>query len=352
MNMADDRPTILVIGDPMVPAARMAAPIRDLLGDRYEVVSHDWEREYDAVVATNLAVERGGPDAVDVALPAVDGARPVVAVVTHFFPLGASALADFPDLHVVATLRAGTEHIAADHLAQRRITLVNNAGRNANAVAEMAVTLMLAHLRHVGENHHVMRGGGWRAENPRDGFHELAGSALGLVGLGAVGRLVLRRLAGFELSATYHDPYSDQVEVEGAQPTSLEQVLRSSSVISLHARLTPESRGLIGAPELEIMRPDALLVNTARAELVDEAALLAALDAGRIAGAALDVFTAEPLSADHPLRSHPRVLLSPHLAGVTVEARARAPHLLASRLADALATAEASADANPIRRTD
>ena len=128
-----------------------------------------------------------------------------------------------------------------------------------------------------------------------------------------------------------HDPWVE-VSESGVEAVDRETLLRAADVVSLHARLTPQTHGLIGPSELDLMRPTALLVNTARAQLVDEPALLDRLQSGRLGGAALDVFGIEPLPPDHPLRSLPNVSLSPHLAGATAQARRNAPQLLADRI--------------------
>jgi D-3-phosphoglycerate dehydrogenase len=172
-------------------------------------------------------------------------------------------------------------------------------------------------------SHCALQSGVWinRQLNPFSCF-ELAGKTLGLVGFGAVARLVARRLAGFDVRALAYDPLVSDSEVRhgGAEPAPLDELLRQSDVVSLHARLLPETEGLIGRSELALMKPTAYLVNTARAGLIDEGALVEALQQRRIAGAALDVFWREPLPADDPLLGLDNVTLTTHLAGTTLEA--------------------------------
>lgn len=325
-------PTILVFGDPMLPADRIAARFAEALSPEYTIGTHQWGLSYDEAVAANRAIERGGPDAVAVDPDLQVDPASVVGVVTHFFPLGEALLARFRSLRFVATVRAGAENIDDEYLSRSGIELINNAGRNANAVAEMTIALILSRLRGVGEGHHRLRSGEWRPADYAEGYHELAGSPIGLIGLDAIGRLVLHRLSGFDLDACYYDPYAEQVEVHGARPAGLDELLERSRIVSLHARHVPGNPPILGADELDRMREDAILVNTARSGLIDEEALLERLRSGRIAGASLDVFGVEPLPEDHPLRILPTVALSPHLGGVTVEARTRAPGLLADRV--------------------
>jgi D-3-phosphoglycerate dehydrogenase len=319
-----------------MPAEQLGDPSRHLLGDRVDVRFAQWELSVEAAVEANLAVEKHGPDAVSAPIDTGVADDDVVAVLTQFFPLPAATLARWPRLRAVATLRAGTENVDLTELRRRGIPFLANAGRNANAVAELTVALVLAALRDVGENHHSVRSGGWRPERPPLGHRELAGLRLGLVGFGAVGRLVARRLAGFDLDIAYVDPAPPVNDVPGARALPLDQLLARSDVVSLHARSRPDNRAMIGARELDLLAPTAVLVNTARADLVDEDELVRRLRDGRIGGAALDVFSVEPLPVDHPLRNSPNVTLSPHLAGTTVEARSRAPRLIAEKLATLL----------------
>jgi D-3-phosphoglycerate dehydrogenase len=330
--MDQDKRDILVLGDPYVSASKLAAPVAELLGDRYRIIEYDWTMSFEELVKANLRIEQMGADAVTV--PGEYGEDPerIVAVLTQFFPLSASTLQRWPNLRIAATLRAGVENIDTAELERRGVQLVNNAGRNANAVAEFAVGMILARLRGIGAGHHCMREGGWRPEPPSAGYQELSGKVVGIVGLGSVGSIVAHRLSGFDVELLGFDPYVGSSSAPNVELTSLESLLRRSDVVTVHARLVPATRNLIGADQLALMRPDAIIVNTGRAELIDEAELVARLADGRIAGAALDVFTEEPLPADHPLRHIESVLLSPHLAGTTVQAVSRGPQLIAERL--------------------
>ena len=328
-------PVVLVIGDPFVPAATIAAPLYGLAPD-WTVVEHDWDVPFDQAVDVNRQVERDGPEAGAVELTSAEDPARVIGVVTQFHPLPARTLTRWPQLRFVATLRAGTENVDVEELRRRGVPLVDNAGRNANAVAEFTVGAILGQLRRLGEHHHSIRTGGWRAPEPDGGYQELAGMTVGLVGFGAIGSLVATKLGGFDVRLLASDPFADLAGRGDVEGVDLSTLLRDSDVVSLHTRLTPDTQHLLGAAELDLLRPHAVLVNTARAELVDEDALVARLRDGRIGGAALDVFGTEPLPRDHPLRSLPQVALSPHLAGATAQARDRAPQLLARRIADRL----------------
>ena len=192
---------------------------------------------------------------------------------------------------------------------------MNTPGRNARAVAECALGLMLSEVRNLARSYALLKEGIWTRDFPnRDSIPELHEKTVGLVGYGAVARLVAGYLHALGSHVLAFDPY-----VTGPTPgvtlVDLDTLMRRSDVVSLHARLTEETHHLIGSAELELMKPTAILVNTARSGLLDEDALVRALSERRIMGAALDVFDTEPLPKGHALLALDNVTLAPHLAG-------------------------------------
>src|SRR6185436_5876916 len=164
--------------------------------------------------------------------------------------------------------------------------------------------------------------------------YELWSKTVGLVGLGSVGRAVARRLSGFGVRLLVADPFvtAEEATLAGAQKVELDELLRESDFVSLHAAVTDATRGLVGAKQLAAMKPGAYLINTARAALLDEAALLAALDSGHLGGAALDTFAVEPPGADHPLVKHGSVIHTPHVGGNTNEVAAHQGRIIVAAL--------------------
>ncbi|MBX6771795.1 MAG: lactate dehydrogenase [Chloroflexi bacterium] len=220
----------------------------------------------------------------------------------------------------IQTLSAGYDEIDLDRARRTGIPVCSNGGANAISVAEHVIMLMLATFRRLPDLIALTRDGRWRPLPPGMRSYELHGKTVGIVGMGNIGREVARRLQGWSVTLLYHDIVrrSPTEETElGLTYLPLDDLFRQSDVITLHAPLLPETRNLVNADRLALLKPTAILVNAARGGLVDEEALLAALNEGRLLGAALDTLAQEPPPPNHPLLRHPRVLVTPHVAGPT-----------------------------------
>ena len=213
-------------------------------------------------------------------------------VIVGVDPLDAQVMAAAPRLLAIAKYGVGVDNIDLEAARARGIKVSRTVGANAEAVADYAMTLMLAVARRAAAIDARCRRGDWGKITTRD----VSGGVLGLLGVGAIGRLVARRAQGFGMTVMAYDPFWDEdyARVNGIVKASPEEICARADVISLHLPLTEETRGTIGAPELAQMKPDAILVNTARGGLIDENALLDALAAGRIYGAGVDAFAQEP----------------------------------------------------------
>src|SRR5438445_3144707 len=224
-------------------------------------------------------------------------------------------------LQVVGRAGVGVDNIDVPAATARGVYVGNAPLGNIVAAAEHTVALTLALLRRVVDADRSVRANEWT----RSKFvgPELRGKTLGLVGIGRVGGEVARRAAAFGMTVIAHDPFATEASARaaGARLVELDELVRSADVFSLHVPLTEKTRGLIGAETLGRMKPTAVVINAARGEIVDLDALAAALEKGTIAGAALDVFATEPLPADAKIRTAPRTVLTPHIAGSTTEAQ-------------------------------
>jgi D-3-phosphoglycerate dehydrogenase len=250
----------------------------------------------------------------------------------QFPPIGKAIIEKAKNLKYIAVLRAGTENIDSDYAETKGIEVLNTLGRNARSVAEFTLGMILSEIRNIARAHAALKAGEWRKDFPNSAaIPELNEKTVGLVGFGNIGRLVAHYLQAFGSKVIVYDPYI-KAAPEGIALVSLEELLKTSDVVSIHARLSDETYHLIGEKELALMKPTAILVNTARSGLVDEAALLYALENKEIMGAAIDVFDEEPIDADHPYIKLDNVTLVPHLAGSTRDAFAKSPKLMADIL--------------------
>lgn len=240
----------------------------------------------------------------------------------------AAELAAARRLKLFQMLSAGYDWLDLEAFRRAGIPVAANAGRNAVSTAEHTLLLMLAMLKHLPRHHNAVCAGQWPAMAHAAELRELSGKMVGLIGYGQIGRAVARRLQAFDARVIYHTrTLVDTAATDGLSPrawVSLAELLSTADIISLHLPLTPQTRGMIGATELAAMRQGSYLVNTARGALVDEEALVQALCIGHLAGAALDVFEHEPLPLASRLAQSDRVVLTPHIGGVTLDAwRAR-----------------------------
>ncbi|WP_147918848.1 NAD(P)-dependent oxidoreductase [Ruania zhangjianzhongii] len=246
-------------------------------------------------------------------------AEVVIGDAARQFPLDAAAIAELHRCRLIMHPAVGLDGVIdPDAAAARGIRVRSAPGYNAEAVADWVVMAMLMLLREAVAAEQALRTDGW---SRRPLGRELGALTVGIVGYGAIGRAVHQRLRGFGTEVLISDP-RPAADTDAAQ-VELDELLRGSDVVTLHAPLTTSTRHLLDAGRLAQLRPGSVLVNAARGELVDERALATALAAGRPQAAALDVFTAEPLATDSPLRSLPNVYLSPHVAAGTEQARAR-----------------------------
>jgi D-3-phosphoglycerate dehydrogenase / 2-oxoglutarate reductase len=248
----------------------------------------------------------------------------------------AELLAGAPLLRVIARAGAGVDNIDVPAATRRGIAVMNAPGANTVSAAEHAIALLLSLLRRIPWAVEAMRRGEW--DRKRFEGSELRGKIIGIVGMGRIGGHVAHLARAFGAQILGHDPYlsPERAAELGVKLVSLEELLRDADIVTLHMAHTDQTHRLINAERIELMKRGAVLVNTARGELVDEAALAAALQAKRIAGAAIDVFAVEPLPADSPLRKLDHVILTPHLAASTTEAQDRVSTETCDAVRDAL----------------
>ncbi len=239
-----------------------------------------------------------------------------------------------PKLRVIANCAVGVDNIDVGSATAAKIAVTNTPDVLTEATAECAFALMLAAARRLGEGERLVRSGQWGgwALDQLLGVG-LAGKTLGILGFGRIGQAMARRGLGFGMRIIYADPHD--VSAQGPRRVSIDELFQTADAISLHCPLTPETRHVVNAARLAMMKPTAILVNTARGDCVDESALIDALTAGQIFGAALDVYMSEP-RIDPRLLTTPRLVLAPHIGSATTEARTAMAQLCADAVIDVL----------------
>ncbi|MFC4360413.1 2-hydroxyacid dehydrogenase [Halobium salinum] len=329
---------VLLCGDPQQPSEYMYEALGRLEERGVTFDRMDWMGDASPAEFRNVTMdmESAGPGSYDTdAIAAkLDGAD---ALVVHKAPVSRELIEGADSLEVVAAARGGTENVDVEAAADNGVTVLHAPGRNRDAVADYAVSMLLSRLREIPFNHAELSSGEWSQVFDPDRLPpDVRTTTVGIVGFGHIGRGVARRLAGFEPEILAYDPFVDDEDVRelGPEPADLETLLAESDAVTLHVRLSSDTEGMMGREEFERMKPSAYLINTARGGLVDEAALVEALEDGELGGAALDVFREEPLPADHPLFDRDEVVLTPHVAGSTRDAVLGGPRIIAAQLDD------------------
>lgn len=318
------RKTIAIIGDNfMLPEVFRAKIEKVATGDLdIRTLQTAWPDEPMEFGNPALGLDKvkeyfGHPDEV------VDFIGDAEILVTQLAPLSEGMMRHLPDLKLVAVSRGGPINIDMAAARAHGITVVNVPGRNATAVAEFTIGAILAETRLIRVGHEALRKGEWRGDlyrADRTG-RELSEMTVGVVGYGNIGTKVVRLLRAFGCHVLVSDPYvqlSAEDRNAGVELVALDDLLSRSDVVTLHSRVTEETRGLIGKDTIARMKPGVIFVNTARGPLVDYDALYEALISGQIASAMLETFAVEPVPSDWPLLQLPNVTLTPHIAGASV----------------------------------
>jgi D-3-phosphoglycerate dehydrogenase len=345
----------------------MSGPVRILAAGDSFVRASEFESELSARLPVGLSLEFrelllpwpqvpfGAVDEVTEAsgtvadlIDALDGVEIAVTQVAAFTR---EVFERSPSLRFVGVSRGGPVNVNLDAATDAGVLVSFAPGRNAQAAAEFAVGMMLAAMRRIAGAGNELREGTWRGDyyTYENSGLELAGETVGLIGLGAIGRIVARILVAFGAHVVAFDPYTDAAAAarDGVELVDLDSLLASSMIVSIHARLTDETRHILNEDRLNSMREGAVLVNMARGGLLDYAPLPGLLESGRLGAVALDVYDIEPPPANWPLFRAPNVVLTPHLAGATRQTARRAASIIAGEVAHYLAGEPLEHLANP-----
>ena len=330
---------VLAISDRWIPTESMHKGLSTLASLGWEVTIRQWHHDSsEDLQRDNLLIELHGPDAVQLQSNLYADIDLFDAVILQFAPLPAEVIQRAVNLKWIGVLRGGVENVALPTATHQNVVVLNTPGRNARAVAEFTIGLILSEVRNIARSHAALKSGEWRKDFAnQDNIPELCGKTAGLVGLGNIGLLVAHYLLAFGCRIVAYDPFVSKLDLP-IELLDLEELLQQSDFVSVHARYSQETHHMISAKQIGCMKANAVLVNTARSGLVDQNALIDALRQRRIAGAALDVFDVEPIPPDHDILKLDNLTMTSHLAGSTRDAFTGSPKLFADRL---LATLQA-----------
>jgi len=269
-----------------------------------------------------LAMESHGPEFIPPPPHLINAIQDVDILIVHFTVVPAEVIKAAKNLALIGVLRGGCENVNIKAASEKHIPVVNAPGRSGDAVSDFTIGLMIAESKNIVRSSIALREGVWKKSFHNASYlHNLRGRTIGIIGFGEIGTRVAKKLKGFDVKLVIHDPYFPEEKIikAGYQSVGLHELLRESDFVTLHLRLTKETQHLIGEKELTLMKPTAYIINTARADLIDESALVKALQEGKIGGAAVDVFPTEPLPPTSPFLTLDNVTITPHLAGTSVD---------------------------------
>ncbi len=332
---------IVGIGDPYIPSDVLDKGL-ELLKKNHEVEVFDWKFDkIEDFVNMNLKVEQNGAETYQSENYIIEKCKDADIIVTQFCTIPKVLIDSCPKLKAVCVLRGGIENVNLDYLNEKNILVMNTPGRNANAVADFTLGMILSECRNIAKSHRELKEGRWNRNYPNsDNIPDLCDKTVGIIGYGNIGRKVAQRLKGFEAKLIVYDPYMK--DEEGVERVNLEELFERSDIVTVHYRLTKDTERMINKDLLYRMKKNAYFINTARSGLVDEDALTDVLKEGRIAGAAIDVYDIEPPEKNYKFIGLENVTVTPHLAGSTKDAFSHSPVLLAKELNNVLENHEPS----------
>lgn len=321
------KPRLLLIGDHFIPSQLMRNKL-GTTGDRFEIVEDRTEFPLQPYRDIGEVREASGSEE-----QMIDLLHGVEACIVHHAPLTRRVLENAHDLRLFVVCRGGPVNVNLEAATEHGVAIGYTPARNAAATAEHTVAMMLSALRGIPRADAAMREGYWKGDYTWDtaGF-ELETATVGLIGYGAIGRMVARILRAFGATVIVYDPFAQLRTSDEVEAVSLDELLQRSNVVSLHARETPQSRNILGAPQIAKMQRGSIVVNCARGALMDYDAVADALERGDLFAAAADVFPEEPLPANSRLLQLENFVMTPHIAGGTRQAAGKAASIAAEEV--------------------
>lgn len=322
----------IILGDAMISSKGFVDAWKKDLQQYGDVeFAGDWEPNWDKLQDRRLKVEQQGPENEPAEPLVLQHGKDCNTLLGLFIAVSSKVMDAMPKLRLVGVSRGGVENVNVKEATKRGILVFHVMGRNAHAVSDFAIGMMLAENRNIARAFNSIKNGKWQKTFANNGhIMEMHDKTIGIVGFGHIGRLVAQKLAGFNVHIMVYDPFVKPEEIKklGYTPADLKTLFANSDFVTVHARLTKDNKKMISADLLNSMKPTAYFINTSRAGLIDMDALAEVLKAKKIQGAALDVFNTEPIDPKSPFLDLDNVTLTTHIAGTTTEALTNSPFLL------------------------
>lgn len=331
---------IVVVGDPFVPAESLVKAAQQLKFDQpSEIRAFDWYPEYSREAFRQIVkqIEQEGPN--DFLLPEglLAAMKTAEILLVHIAPVSQAMLQAADNLQLIGTCRGGLEHIDLVEWEKHPNVQLIHVIRNAEPVADFTIGLMYSVVRNIAHSYKEVQAGNWPQHFPNDPYKtSLSNLTVGLIGLGHIGKLVVKKLNGLGIPVIAYDAFADQQLLQAAgynlQLTDIKTVFRQADIVSLHLRVVPETINLIDQQLLQLMKPSAYLINTARPDILNKQDFYEVLATNKIAGAGIDVVWEEPIQVEDPLLGLDNLIITSHIAGDTIDAIERSPELLQQEL--------------------
>ncbi|MEM3713457.1 MAG: 2-hydroxyacid dehydrogenase [Nitrososphaeria archaeon] len=321
----------VLCGDPGLESKIMYQVMKPLEAEGLNFILLNWKEglPIDHFYSYILKVEHQGPEGVEPFNELEKEVKDADFLVVHYAPVSKRAIVQSEKLRMIGCVRGGYENINLEAAHEKGIPVLNAPGRSTGAVADFTIGLILSLVRRIPEFHYELKKGNWKVVERNNLPRNLESMVLGIIGFGSIGKAVARRAQGFGMKILAFDPFVKDVPSDlNAKLVGLDELLKSSDIITIHARLNQQSFHLIGEKEFSLMKRNAYLINTARSGIIDTNALIKALEQKWIAGAALDVFDEEPLSKDSRILKLDNVIVTPHIAGSTIDTFLNGPRFI------------------------
>lgn len=327
----------LAIADLFIDKQMMEAGLKSLKEFGINVTVKEWKhKDLEELQNDNIKLEYQGSEAITLPAELTEGMEEYDIIITQFAPIGKTVIDQSKNLKLLGVLRAGMENVNQEYAASKGITVLNTPGRSVTSVSEFAVGMILSEIRNIARANYKLKNGKWEKYFPNGVLApELRESTIGLIGYGAIGQRVAELLRPFGSEIIFYDAYY-QGSTMDTQVTTLDELVKEADILSMHYRLTEQTKNMINKKHFNLMKKNAVLINTARSGLINEQDLAEALHDREIAGAAVDVFNVEPLPQDHPYNKLDNITITPHIAGSTVGNFANSPVILSERILEVL----------------